>query len=725
MPDPARTRPVPVPRPRPGGRVVLLAAAFLLTTTPAPAQPADDPLPALRLRWLTQLARQDAATWEVGAVAAPRGGGPAVGNFQDPSVVLKELRPVLAAEYDTARAALGRVAAKAKARRDEAEKAWAGVVGERAAFRRYADARQADGDFDLDAGTHTGWRPTVLDAILLAAAAVAAVVALRLRGAERRLEDRKARRAVAAGLLAGVLAVPGCGNPAAGAGSWAGREEADLTAKLADATAKADAAEVAADKKWRAAADGWAALVAAPGSPAKEDVEGVVRAGEADLRDRLRAVLADSVLAERLAADAEEQQARLAAERAKFGELASGARWRNVAGAAVRVALAAVLFGLAVAPFWAARRDRARRARAAARTCPRCFRRDTLRVEKAAPEPKGKYRPKGKKPAEPEDDPDEPAEDLEARCGKCGLRIRNSYRAVPRLCFPTVGVRSSGKTHMLVTAYDRIRKRTAPTVAVVQPAPSGGDVDRRFGQLIDEVLHRRGVAGATDLVLPDPVLVHLWDADPSAPSPALVNLFDYSGELINPDVDVNMLKATAVRMDGFMLFLDPTQLYGDGANVTLDQQLGMLDEFLNHMRRERRVPVGEVIPVPVAVCVPKFDLLLTDNPIGGQSVHYIRELTGSLNPPPRETTLATIRERGELVEQMLPLMFPGADIRAVVEGYFGRRVMFFPISSVSLFEEELGEKDLARRTIAPFGVAEPILWLLHMHGYRVFGGDGG
>jgi hypothetical protein len=29
-------------------------------------------------------------------------------------------------------------------------------------------------------------------------------------------------------------------------------------------------------------------------------------------------------------------------------------------------------------------------------------------------------------------------------------------------------------------------------------------------------------------------------------------------------------------------------------------------------------------------------------------------------------------------------------------------------------------KDLDKRTIAPFGVAEPFLWLLHMHGYEMF-----
>jgi hypothetical protein len=173
-------------------------------------------------------------------------------------------------------------------------------------------------------------------------------------------------------------------------------------------------------------------------------------------------------------------------------------------------------------------------------------------------------------------------------------------------------------------------------------------------------------------------------------------------------------------MDGFMLFLDPTQLYGDGINVTLDRQIAQLNEFMADMREARNVPVGQVIPVPVAVCITKFDLLLTENPIQGQSVPFIRRMLSELNPPPKQTTLDTIQGRSALVEQMLELMFRGVDIRGLVESYFGPRVMFFPVSSVSLFENELGVKDLSKRTIAPFGVAEPFVWLLHMHGYEVF-----
>jgi hypothetical protein len=698
MAEPDCSRPARSPRPRSltGSLLALLLIAPAVNAQPfAPA----DTLVALRLDWLTHLAREDAATAELKALAALRSPAVSLGNVQDPAAILAALGPALDADYKQVRAALGRAEEKARSRKADALKDWTEAYRQRVAFRESVGALEAAHGFDFETGATTALRPDPVDALVLVAACFVAVVAVRFRRTEQRLDIRKARRAAGAAVLLLAAVVPGCGGPAASdARPWAAREEADLAAARDAAALKAARAEAAAEETWRVTTAAWVALVAAP----RGDADALVRAGEAELRAGLRAVAIDAQLGERLGRDAAEQRAKLAEESAKLDQLTGRAKLWSRARTGLRVLAACVLFGLATAPLWSARRSRARRIALAAKTCPRCFRLDTLKVEASA------------RKARTDD-----GDDGDVRCTRCGLRIRRSYLDVPRLCFPTVGVRSSGKTHMLVTAYDRVRKRTAPTVATVQPAPTGSDADRRFEQLTDEVLHRRGVAGATDLVLPDPVLLHVRDADPLGGSAAIVNLFDYSGELINPDVDVNMLKATAVRMDGFMLFLDPTQLYGDAANVTIDQQLAMLDSFLAHMRKERKVPVGEPIPVPVAVCVPKFDLLISDNPIGGQSVQYIRQMLEHLNPPPQEVTLAVLRERSELVEQMLPLMFPGLDVRRVIEGYFGTQLLFFPLSSVSLMEHELGVKDLSKRNIAPFGVSEPVVWLLHMHGYLV------
>ncbi len=683
-----------------------------------------DKLTDLRLKWLTQIARQDVANWENDIISAPRTSGLSVGTLGDPSAILKELRPVLTTDYDSIKNGLIELAKKAERNRQGVQKDWSEVCRQRAVFRQYADSQQEDYRFNFEAGTPAGFAPDAFDAALLVCGVLVFGIALHLRAKELRLAIRKANRtALTVVLLVSVSAIPGCGSYTGDQRPWLEREQTDLNSAIKEATEKADVAINAANAKWQTTVDGWAKLVTAPSDSVDAIVqrEEIGESGQGGLRDRLRGIALESHLAELIVKDSEDQRNKLSDERSKLNELVESAKWRSIAFAAVRIGIVVFLFGIAIAPFWSARRGRRAAIKLASRTCPRCFRRDTLMVEKTAGAPEAKPRYRGAKSKEKEETEAEETEDTEVRCTKCGLRIRRSYLKVPRLCFPTVGVRSSGKTHMLVTAYDRIRKRTDPTAAVIQPAPSGSDIDKRFDRLIDEILHRHGEAGATDLVLPDPILVHVKDRDPAGANPALINLFDYSGELINPDVDVNQLKATAVRMDGFMLFLDPTQLYGDGANVSLDEQLGMLDQFLAHMRKERKVPVGGSIPVPVAVCITKFDLLLNENPIGGQSIPFIRHLLKELNPAPREVTLETIKARSDMVEEMLPLMFTGADVRNIVEGYFGKQVMFFPMSSVGLFEHELGIRDLRRRTIAPFGVAEPLVWLLHMYGYEVFG----
>ena len=78
-------------------------------------------LTALRLGWLTQLARQDAARWENDFISAPRGSGLSVGSFQDPTTVLKELRPALTGDYEAIRNRLTALDTKAKDRREDVQ----------------------------------------------------------------------------------------------------------------------------------------------------------------------------------------------------------------------------------------------------------------------------------------------------------------------------------------------------------------------------------------------------------------------------------------------------------------------------------------------------------------------------------------------------------------------------------------------------------------------------
>ena len=212
------------------------------------------------------------------------------------------------------------------------------------------------------------------------------VLATRLGKNVRRVAIRKAHRAAAATVLVGLFGVSGCsGGPAPDGRPWAVREEATLTAETKDFTEKADAASTAGDKKWAATVDGWAGLVAVPGAVG-ETVEGVLRRGESDLRDRLMAAALDSRLTARLTKEAEDERTQLAADKTKLSDLTSGAKFRTIAYTAARCAGVGLLFGIAVSPYWRARRKEVAQVKADAKKCPRCFS-EKLVVEKTGAVP--------------------------------------------------------------------------------------------------------------------------------------------------------------------------------------------------------------------------------------------------------------------------------------------------------------------------------------------------
>jgi hypothetical protein len=180
---------------------------------------------------------------------------------------------------------------------------------------------------------------------------------------------------------------------------------------------------------------------------------------------------------------------------------------------------------------------------------------------------------------------------------------------------------------------------------------------------------------------------------------------------------MDVFRRRALLMDGFVLFLDPTQVRGGGNALTIREQIKALHAFHEDVRDMRTMDPGKAIPMPVAVCISKLDLLVTKNPFGSLARAWIREL---LKTESRLITLRTLQQRSRMCERVLSVMFPGWDLARTLRENFGSNYLFFPLTPVGLVEKELGVEDLTQRTIAPFGVLEPILWLLHMHGYSMF-----
>ena len=118
---------------------------------------------------------------------------------------------------------------------------------------------------------------------------------------------------------------------------------------------------------------------------------------------------------------------------------------------------------------------------------------------------------------------------------------------------------------------------------------------------------------------------------------------------------------------------------------------------------------------PLAVCLSKIDLLAGRCDPGAVSRFYDR--LAQVDPTGERLDLPTIRARSRLTAHLLGEIWPDWPIEKQLGQSFGRRWMLFPITAVGL--DGRGESDLRLRTIAPFGLLEPVLWLAEMNGYKL------
>jgi hypothetical protein len=222
--------------------------------------------------------------------------------------------------------------------------------------------------------------------------------------------------------------------------------------------------------------------------------------------------------------------------------------------------------------------------------------------------------------------------------------------------------------------------------------------------------NRMRTSATTANWIPDPLIFSFRDRDPLGKSNVLVNIFDYAGAITAARQLDDFHRQRALDGDGFFFFLDPT--------APGEEQANALVNFREDLRLVKNLRPGSQIHTPVALCVTKIDLLVNQPYAEGND--EITEFYAELNridSAGGPLSLAAIEQRSQLVSQLRDTIWPGWQIERQIRDLFGGRFFFFPCTPVGL--TELGETDLSRRTIAPYGILDPLLWLLHMNGYPV------
>jgi hypothetical protein len=294
---------------------------------------------------------------------------------------------------------------------------------------------------------------------------------------------------------------------------------------------------------------------------------------------------------------------------------------------------------------------------------------------------------------------------------ECHFTFNSLYRDMTKLCFPTLGHPSSGKTHWLAMTYRELNQGNYP--ATIQFDKVRSDSSEDMDRIVDDLINSRLSTMATMVDrLPRPLLFNFRDYDRLGGSNLLVSIFDYSGEVLQRMTLNDPQRRRALDADGYLFFLDPTQ--------RSEEQVKELIDFREDVRVLRKIRSGQALQVPVALCVSKIDLLINQeyaDPGGtGPIGRFYKELE-EIDPTGSGMSLEIVERRSDAIRRLRDTIWPGWQIEKQVHELFGGRCLFFPLTPVGL--TELGVEDLGQRTIQPYGILDPLMWLLHMNGYNV------
>ncbi len=294
---------------------------------------------------------------------------------------------------------------------------------------------------------------------------------------------------------------------------------------------------------------------------------------------------------------------------------------------------------------------------------------------------------------------------------QCDFSFKAAYREMTKLCFPTLGIPQAGKTHWLAMLYWGLNQGNYPKTVEFERVKSQSS--ESFDRIVEEILYSRiGTAATQQARIPYPLVFNFRDHDLLGSSNVLVNIFDYSGEVTSEMDATDYRRRRALEGDGYLFFLDPT--------YPSEVQAKALADFREDLRLIKGVKTGHRLRTPVALCVSKIDLLPGHGyrmPDGSDAIARFYEELSQIDPTGESTRRSVIEERSRLTGQLRSVIWPDWHVERQIDDLFGGRYAFFPLTPVGL--DGRGEADLSLRTISPFGLLEPLLWLLQMTGHPV------
>lgn len=278
-----------------------------------------------------------------------------------------------------------------------------------------------------------------------------------------------------------------------------------------------------------------------------------------------------------------------------------------------------------------------------------------------------------------EDESDEDGSEY-LECATCSYRCAGFFAALDHVRFATAGATiCAGQSTWWAVFYRQV-VRGESTDLVPLPCLGRSLADTSVSQL--ESGHQ--LCG-TAPELPTPMSYLVLDGPPRR----AVHVSDYAGEVMSQSPSKSAVARLHHSLDGFLLFFDPL---GARYGAKLEDQAKHVVEFLRNVRRAR----GGGPPPPIAVCLPKCDALETET---------ARRFIASVE------TLPMGSKRSEWCRKFLWAEFPAwrAALTTLSEW---SRAAYFPMWMC----EPGRSSPRVLGPLRPFGVVEPVGWLLRQTG---------
>jgi len=299
----------------------------------------------------------------------------------------------------------------------------------------------------------------------------------------------------------------------------------------------------------------------------------------------------------------------------------------------------------------------------------------------------------------------------------------NRLTHTPRI--PLAGHPHSGKTQWLTALLDRLDSQQVKSRARLTVAPETASDDH----FIEPLRNLRNREATPDATTPDykgfnrAFAMPFKDGHKPFSAAGRLYLYDTAGEVFGERGNDSPAQVRAFQnANGFCYFIDPTRDLDIKKKLSLKECAKLQAEQLANFARQIRDKRGKLTSgqtVPLAVCVTKIDMNpdSSDPTLSDDYEKFTKDL-GSLWTADPSIRLSTIRERHHICQQYLAHIFPYWNITEDLKRIAGNNFMLFPMTSWGYRLESEQSQDLQSASLESRGISEPLLWLMHMNGYK-------